>query len=407
VSSASAVPIFDPNDPAQLGDLLGTYRRLRQHAPVQHTPIAGGTWLVTRFDDIRTLLRDTDALMKPPGTDPGAPLAGGAAERIYRGLMVLNDPPVHTRIRRLAEAALTRKGVAGMRERIETVVDEALDAVEARGEMEAVTELAFVVPLRVICGFLGIPSADRMRLLEWTPDFFRIFLPAANDAAGIAACHRACQNYIDYISDLIAYRRAHPADDLFTALIQAEEIGQRLSPDELVATVLSLLTGGFDTTMGMIAAGLYTLGQQPDQFERLRADPSRLAAPAVEEFIRWESPVGMTFRHFQQDQVVAGTRIPAGEPVWMSLLSANHDEARFDDPDRIDVERPNNQHLAFGGFRHFCIGNNLARLEGVVTFERLAKRWRSFEVTGPAPRRANFQFRSMSALPLRFVPIPR
>ncbi|THD00668.1 hypothetical protein B1810_23580, partial [Panacagrimonas perspica] len=389
MSDASAVPVFDPNDPAQLGDLLGTYRRLRQHAPVQHTPIAGGTWLVTRFDDIRTLLRDTDALMKPPGTDHGAPLAGGPAERIYRGLMVLNDPPVHTRIRRLAEAALTRKGVAGMRERIETVVDEALDAVEARAEMEAVTELAFVVPLRVICGFLGIPAADRMRLLEWTPDFFRIFLPAANDAEGIAACHRACQNYIDYISELIAYRRAHPADDLFTALIQAEEIGQRLSPDELVSTVLSLLTGGFDTTMGMIAAGLYTLGRQPDQFERLRADPARLATPAVEEFIRWESPVGMTFRHFQQDQIVAGTRIPAGEPVWMSLLSANHDEARFDDPDRIDLERPNNQHLAFGGFRHFCIGNNLARLEGVVTFERLAKRWRSFEIPGDAPRRAN------------------
>lgn len=407
MSDASAVPAFDPNDPAQLGDLLGTYRRLRQHAPVQHTPIAGGTWLVTRFDDIRTLLRDTDALMKPPGTDPGAPLAGGPAERIYRGLMVLNDPPVHTRIRRLAEAALTRKGVAGMRERIETVVDEALDAVEARAEMEAVTELAFVVPLRVICGFLGIPAADRMRLLEWTPDFFRIFLPAANDAEGIAACHRACQNYIDYVSELIAYRRAHPADDLFTALIQAEEIGQRLSPDELVSTVLSLLTGGFDTTMGMIAAGLYTLGRQPDQFERLRADPARLATPAVEEFIRWESPVGMTFRHFQQDQIVAGTRIPAGEPVWMSLLSANHDEARFDDPDRIDLERPNNQHLAFGGFRHFCIGNNLARLEGVVTFERLAKRWRSFEITGGAPRRANFQFRSMSALPLRFVPVSR
>lgn len=402
--SAAAVPIFDPNSPAQLDDLLGTYRRLREHAPVQRTPIAGGTWLVTRYDDVRSLLRNPAAAMKPPGTDPGAPLAGGPAERIYRGLMVLNDPPVHTRIRRLAEAALTRKGVSGMRERIAAVVDESLDAVADQGQMEAVTELAFVVPLRVICGFLGIPAADRQRLLEWTPDFFRIFLPAANDAAGIQACHRACQHYIDYLSELIAYRRARPQDDLFTALIQAEEIGQRLSPDELVSTVLSLLTGGFDTTMGMIAAGLYNLANQPEQFEKLRSDPSRYTVPATEEFIRWESPVGMTFRHFQDDQVVAGIRIPAGEPVWMALLSANHDPTRFDDPDRIDLDRPDNQHLAFGGFRHFCIGNNLARLEGQVTFQRVAQRWRSLELAGPAPRRANFQFRSMSSLPLRFRP---
>lgn len=394
--------VFNPIDPDQMADLLGTYRTLRARSPVQKTPIAGGTWFLTRYEDIRVLLRETDALMKPPGRDPAAPLAGGPAERIYRGLMVLNDPPVHTRIRRLAEIGMSRKGVAGLRERITTVVDEALDAVQARGEMEAIGELAFVVPLRVICGFLGIPAADRRRLLEWTPDFFRIFIPAANDADGIAACHRACQNFIDYISELIAYRRARPEDDLFTALIQAEEIGQRLSPDELVSTVLSLLTGGFDTTMGMIGAGLYTLGRQPEQFQRLRADPQRLAVPAVEEFIRWESPVGVTLRHYPRDITVGNTVIPAGEPVWMALLSANHDETRFADPDRIDIERPDNRHLAFGGFRHFCLGNNLARLEGEVTFERVARRWRSIEITGPAPRRLNFQFRSISELPLRF-----
>jgi cytochrome P450 len=396
------VPVFNPTDPEQLADLLGTYRSLRAHAPVQKTPIAGGTWLLTRYEDIRGLLRETDALMSPPGRDPAAPLAGGPAERIYRGLMVLNDPPVHTRIRRLAEIGLSRKGVSGLRERIGAVVDEALDAVQARGEVEAISELAFVVPLRVICGFLGIPAVDRRRLLEWTPDFFRIFIPAANDADGIAACHRACQNYIDYMSDLIAYRRARPQDDLFTALIQAEEIGQRLSPDELVSTVLSLLTGGFDTTMGMIGAGLYNLALQPEQFQKLRGDPTRLATPAVEEFIRWESPVGMTLRHFPRDMPVGDTVVPAGETVWMALLSANHDPTRFEDPDRIDIERPDNRHLAFGGFRHFCLGNNLARLEGEVTFERVARRWRSLEIAGAAPRRLNFQFRSISELPLRF-----
>jgi cytochrome P450 len=268
--------------------------------------------------------------------------------------------------------------------------------------MDAVTELAFVVPLRVICGFLGIPAADRARLLEWTPDFFRIFLPVANDAAGIAACHRACENYIGYLSELIAYRRARPSDDLFSALIHAEEIGERLSHDELIATVLSLLTGGFDTTMGMIAAGIYALASEPGQWQALCAEPQARVAAAVEEFIRWESPVGATFRCYPRPIEVAGTRIPAGEPVWLALLSANHDEQRFADPDRINIQRPDNRHLAFGGARHFCIGNHLARLEGEVTFLRLAQRWRQLEVIGETPRRPNFQFRSFVQLPIRF-----
>ena len=398
----SQVPVFDANDPDQLADLLGTYRRLRDHAPVQRTPIAGGTWLLTRYADIQPLLRETDARMQPPGVDAGAPLAGGPAERIYRGLMVLNDPPVHTRLRSLANAAMTKRGVSGLREHIQEVVDESLDAVQAHGQIEAVQELAFVVPLKVICGFLGIPEADREQLLAWTPDFFRIFIPAANDTDGIEACHRACQNYIDYLGELIDYRRSRPSDDLFTALIHAEEIGERLSPDELVSTVLSLLTGGFDTTMGMIAAGLHTLAAQPDQFSRLRQNPESRSAAAVEEFIRWESPVGLTYRHFARDIELHGVKIPAGEPVWMSLLSANHDERRFDDPDRINIDRPDNRHVAFGGAHHFCLGNHLARLEGAVTFERLARRWRSIEPAGDAPRRPNFQFRSISKLPLRF-----
>ena len=400
----SEVPVFNPLDPAQLEDLLGTYRKLRDHAPLQQVPIAGGVWLLTRYDDIQPLVRDPGGRMQPPGGDAGAPLVGGPAERIYRGLMVLNDPPVHTRLRSLANAAMTRKGVSGLRQHIAQVVDEALDSVAARGHIEAITELAFVVPLKVICGFLGIPEADRERLLAWTPDFFRIFLPAANDAQGIADCHRACQNFIDYLDELIRYRRARPADDLFTALIEAEEIGERLSPDELVSTVLSLLTGGFDTTMGMLGAGLHTLANDPAQFARLREDPEHLSAAAVEEFVRWESPVGVNYRYFDRDITLHDTTIPAGEPVWMALLSANHDERRFDTPERIDIDRPDNRHLAFGGAHHFCLGNNLARLEGQVTFERVAQRWKTITPDGPAPRRQNFQFRSIHHLPLTFEP---
>lgn len=394
--------VFDPLDAEQLTDPFPTYRALRDHDPVHHAPVGGGTWIISRYEDIKRLVRDTEGLMQPPNFTGPPEFEGGPAERIYRGLMVLNDPPTHTRLRKLTEKALTRRAVEGLRWRVEQVVDDALDAVQDRGEMDAISDLAFVVPLRVISGMLGIPEADRQKLLEWTPDFFRIFIPSANDAAGIRACHDACQHFIDYLSEQIEYRRERPGDDIFSALIQAEEEGDRLSRDELVSTVLSLLTGGFDTTMGMISAGVYTLANQPEQFARLRDDPEQMARPAVEEFLRWESPVGVTFRHLQHDVEIGDKIIPAGEPMWLLLLSANHDETRFHDPGRIDLDRPDNKHLAFGGARHFCIGNHLARLEGEVTFERLGSRLASLTLAGDAPRRPNFQFRSFLSLPVRF-----
>lgn len=395
---------FDPLDPEQLANPLPLYRRLRVEDPVHRAEVGDGIWVITRYDDVKRLVRDPEALMHPPGYGGPRELEGGPAERIYRGLMVLNDPPTHTRLRKLAEKALTKKAVDAMRDSVGQVVEEALDAVQERGEMDAVADLAFTVPLRVICGMLGIPEEDRMRLLDWTPDFFRVFLPAANDAEGIAACHRSCQNFIDYLGEAVEQRRREPTDDFFTALVQVEDEGDRLSRDELITTVLSLLTGGFDTTMGTIAAGVYTLARQPEQFAKLRSDPDRYARPAAEECLRWESPVGVTFRHLPHDVEVDGIRIPAGETMWLVILSANHDETRFQEPDRIDLDRPDNKHVAFGGARHFCIGNHLARLELETTFHALARRWRSLELTGPAPRRQNFQFRSITELPIRFEP---
>lgn len=265
--------LFDPLDADQLADPFPVYRELRAHEPVQRIPVGDGTWVVSRYEDVRNLLRTTAGLMQPPGATAPAELEGGPAERIYRGLMVLNDPPVHTRLRKLTEKALTRGAVEKLRSDVDQVVSESLDTMLAAGEVDAITELAFTVPLRVICGMLGVPEADRAQMMAWTPDFFRIFLPQANDPDGIAACHQACQNFIDYLSDQIEYRRRTPADDIFSALVSAEDEGDRLDRDELVATVLSLLTGGFDTTMGMISAGLYGLAKQPEQLEALRADP--------------------------------------------------------------------------------------------------------------------------------------
>jgi cytochrome P450 len=396
---------FDPLDPGQLADPLPVYRELRAHDPAQRIELGGGTWVVSRYDDVKRLVRGGDGLMRPPDAGPAPELAGGPAERIHRGLMVLNDAPVHTRLRKLTEKALTRGAVERLRASVDAVVagclDRLLDLGGSGEPVDAMRELAFEVPLRVICGMLGIPEADRASMLAWTPDFFRIFLPSANDAAGIAACHRACQNFIDYLGEQIEFRRRTPADDLFSALVRAEQDGDRLSRDELVATVLSLLTGGFDTTMGMIGAGLWGLATQPGQLARLGADPAGAAPGAVDEFLRWESPVGVTFRHFRTDVEVAGRVLPAGEPIWLLLLSANHDGDRFADPDRIDVGRAPNRHVAFGGAHHYCIGNQLARLEGEVVFREIGRRIGSVEVAGAAPRRPNFQFRSFESLPVK------
>lgn len=399
---------FDPTDPALAADPHGLYRRLRDEAPALRTEIGGGTWVVTRYDDVKRLVRDNDGRMQPPGFAGPPELAGGPAERIYRGLMVLNDPPVHSRLRTLAEVALTKRAVEGLRADVERVVDETLDAVLAReGEtIDAVADLAFVVPLRVICGMLGIPEEDRLAFLKRTPDFFRLFLPSAQDVAGIAACHEACAWFMDYLGEEIARRRADPDaahDDIFTALVRAEADGDRLSADELVATVLSLLTGGFDTTMGTLAAGIQALAEHPGQLALLREAPAARARAMTEEALRLESPVQITFRHLPQDTAVAGATIPAGETIWLVLASANRDERRFPSPDALDLARGDDKHVAFGGSRHFCIGNHLARLELDTTFRRLGERVAAIELAGDAPRRPNLQFRSLERLPVHLA----
>jgi cytochrome P450 len=396
---------FNPLDPEFLADPHATYAYLRDHEPV-HRAVVGGeeVALVTRYADVKTLMRANEGLMQPPGAPgPGTYLGDGPALAIYRGLMVLNDPPVHGRLRKLAQHALTRNAVEGLRPRVEEVVDDALDAIAARGtgEAEAIADLAVLVPFHVICGMLGIPVADREMLLSWTPDFFRVFIPAANDEAGIAACNDACGRYIAYLGEQIAHQRAHPTDTIFSALVAQQAVDADFSEEELTATVLSLLTGGFDTTMGMLSAGVYLLARQPEQLDRLREDPHGLAGAATEEFLRWETPVQLTYRYFDHDVELEEGSIAAGEPVWLGLAAANRDPRRFADPDRADVDRPDNKHLVFGGTRHFCLGNHLARVEGEVTFAKLAERWAGIELLGEPVRRDNFQFRSFESLPVR------
>lgn len=396
---------FDPTDPDFLEDPLAFYKFLRDRDPVHHTSVGGGIWLLTRYEDIQHVVRQSVARVQVPGHDRSAIFGDGPARRIYRNLMALSDPPKHTRLRKLTQPSMRPNALEFLRERVEQVVDEALDDIEERREIDAVQDLAFVIPYRVICGMLGIPPDQRDALLAKTPDFFRIFLPEANDEAGIDACNESCAFFIDYLGEKIEEARRYPRDDVFTRLVQAEEEGEQLDKDELIASTLALLTGGFDTTMGMIGAGVYNFARQPEQFDRLREAPDELALATFEEVVRWESPVGANYRFFEEPIELRGVRIPAGHPVWLALLSGNHDERRFQEPDEIDIERPDNKHVAFGGSRHACIGQHLARMEGEVTFRQLANRFRAIELKGtPRRRKNNFQFRSFESIPVRLTP---
>lgn len=396
---------FDPTDPGFLADPLAFYQVLRDRDPVHYTPVSNGIWLLTRYEDIQHVVRQSSGRVQVPGHDRSLVFGDGPARRIYRNLMALSDPPKHTRLRKLTQPSMRPNALEFLHERVERVVDEALDTIEKEREVDAVQDLAFLIPYRVICGMLGIPSDQRDALLAKTPDFFRIFLPEANDEEGIEACNEACAFFIDYLGEKIEEARRHPRDDVFTRLVQAEEEGEQLDQDELIATTLALLTGGFDTTMGMIGAGVYNFARQPEQFDRLRQAPGELGLATFEEVVRWESPVGANYRFFEEPIELNGVRIPAGEPIWLALLSGNHDERRFQDPDAIDIERPDNKHVGFGGSRHACLGQHLARLEGEVTFRRLAERFQSIELTGTPRRRTNnFQFRSFESIPVRFTP---
>jgi cytochrome P450 len=398
--------VFDPLDPLFVSDPHPVYRRMRDQEPAHRTQTAAKpAWVITRYQDVARLLKDPRAQSRPlENSDRNPVFDGGPAGVLWKSVMVLSDPPMHTRLRKLANKALTRRAVEVLRPRGELVVREALDAVEKQGEMDVVNDLAYLVPLRVICGMLGIPERDREELISYTEDFFRLFIPEANDAAGVEACHRACQSYIEYLTARIEERRQKPENDLLSALVAAEDEGDRLSRDELVAMVLTLLTGGFETTRQLISGAVHALIENPAQRAQLEQDPARMAS-AVDEFLRLESPVQAVYRHHPDPVEVGGRVIPPGELIWLILASANRDERQFPAPETLDVLRTPNDHVAFGGFRHYCIGAHLAQLEASVAIGRLIERFGELEfATRDLPRGTNFQFRALVRLPIRFRP---
>src|SRR3954471_7287359 len=351
---------------------------LRDDAPVAD---AGGVWVLSRFADCRAALLDprfSSDLRKADGFDPTDPLAQAAG-----ALMVYNDPPDHTRLRGLVQKAFTPRRVHDLRPRVEAIVAELIGARAEVGEMEVLADLAYPLPFRVIAELLGVPPGDHDRFRGWANDMALVLEPLQTEerrARAIAASLRLGE----YLQPQFAERRAQPRDDLLTALVQAEQEGDRLSESELGANVVQLLIAGHETTQNLIANGLWALLRHPDQLARLRDDPG-LAPAAVEELLRYDSPVQLATRVALEDIDLGGATIPRGGRVMVLLGAANRDPARFAEPDRVDLTRRDAGHLAFGHGPHFCLGNALARLEGDVALRALVA-LPELRLAGAAPR---------------------
>jgi cytochrome P450 len=316
-------------------------------------------------------------------------------------MMLLKDAPDHTRLRGLVNKAFTPRVVDGLRPRAAAIVEELLDAVQPSGRMDVIRDLATPLPVIVIAELLGIPGADRERFKEWS-DEIAVVMDGSIRTAGLPAAARSAGELAAYLGTQVAARRASPRDDLLSRLIAARDREDALSEEELIATCVLILLAGHETTTNLIGNGMLALGEQPEAQERLRRDPA-LARSAVEEALRFDSPVQLTSRVALERVEIAGVPLEPGVEVDLSFGAANRDPAQFPDPDRFDVERAPNRHLSFGLGAHFCLGAPLARLEAQVAFEAIATRipgWK-LERSG-VRRRPGLVLRGLESLPIEF-----
>ena len=398
--------VFNPLSPDFIRDPYPFYGQLRTHDPMHLTPL--GLYLASRHTEVGSVLRD-----KRFGKDYAARTTkryGPAIldEPIFRSMrhwMLSQDPPDHTRLRGLVVKAFTARRVEDMRPRIQQIVDDTLDRVAGRGHMDVVADYAFRLPVVVICDMLGIPEEDREVFFVRERTAGRLLDPVPLTRAEIDAANESHLASIAYFQKLFDLRRRQPGGDLTTQLVQAEEDGNKLSNEELVANIILLFGAGHETTVNLIGNGLLALHRNPDQLALLKAKPE-LITNAIEEFLRYDSSVQLTSRVALEDIAdVGGKPIAQGESVLCLLGSANRDPANYPDrPDQLDITRPNVRPHSFGGGIHFCLGAQLARIEAEVAISTLLRRLPDLKLDDAVnPEwRPTFVLRGLMRLPVRW-----
>jgi cytochrome P450 len=364
--------VFPYDDPAFVADPFPFYRSLCAKGPVRRVATVRGVeaWLVTRYEDGLAAL--SDPRLSSDLHDAADPhllnLLPSAERESFLRSMIRVGPPDHTRLRRLVSKAFTARRVAALRPRVQEITDGLVDAVLPAGRADLVADIALPLPVTVICELLGVPAADRVGFQQWTDDILRAE-PYDRDVVD-----EAWRRMWAYLEGLLADKRARPGDDLLSALIVARDDERRLEEDELVAMAFLLLVAGYITTVNLIAGGTATLLAHPSQLKLVRDDPALLPG-AVEELLRYDGPVNPGVIRFPTEDVeIAGVRIPRGATIMIGTATGDRDASHFADPDRLDVTRTENNHLAFGHGPHYCLGAPLARLEGEIAIGTILRR---------------------------------
>jgi cytochrome P450 len=379
------------------------YHRLRSEDPVHWDPFLH-EWVVTRYEDVVTVFKHFSAQRTPTPEqliELGLTVLKPFAQVMVRQMVFL-DPPAHARIRGLASKAFTLRRVEELRAHIQEITDSLLDAVQTKGCMDVIADLAYPLPAIVTAEMLGVPVADRDQLKEWSEDFAELLGNFQYNPDRAPRLLRSVEEMCAYFRAAIQEHREHSRDDVINALVTAEQDGDCLTEEEIVANCILVMVGGQETTTNLIGNGMLALLRHPDQLEKLRADPS-LIPSAVEELLRYESPIQHTARLAPYDVMLSGKTIGKHQTVIAVMGAANRDPEQFYEPDRLDICRQGNRHVAFAYGSHFCFGAPLARLEGQIAFETTLRRMPNLSLQrGPITWRGNLDLRGMTALPTLF-----
>ena len=392
-------------EPAFYADPYPTYHALRAHAPVKR--MENGSWLLTRYDDILPVYRDPKVFSSDKKKEFGPKFGPSPLLEHHTTSLIFNDPPLHTGVRRAIVGALSQRHIAAMEPGLMKLVDDLLDAMAGEAEVDLIEDYAAAIPIGIIGNLLGVPQHERGPLRDWSLHILGALEPVLTPERA-AAGNRAVAEFLAYLKTLIGERRAHlrnPETDVLTRLILGDEEGERLTESQLLHQCIFLLNAGHETTTNLIGNALFALTEWPDQNARLLTQTNNVERfkTTIEEFLRFDSPVQLGNRITTQEVEVGGVRLPADSRINICIGAANRDPAQFPDPDRLDIGREPNRHVAFAFGIHTCAGLNLARLEARVALSRFLARFPRYVLAGEPVRGGRARFRGFLHLPVKLV----
>jgi cytochrome P450 len=381
------------------------YRALREHAPVKR--MRNGSYFLTRYEDLVAVYKNTKVFSSDKKVEFKPKYGDSLLYEHHTTSLVFNDPPLHTRVRRLIAGALTPRAIADMAPGLTTLVDQLIERIGAKGEGDLIEEFAAAIPIEVIGNLLGVPADARGPLRDWSLQILGALEPVLS-AEVFERGNAAVRDFLAYLEGLIAHRRAHPGNpdgDVLTRLIQGEADGERLTEKELLHNCIFLLNAGHETTTNLIGNGLVALYRHPAQRALLLERPE-LIKPAIEEVLRFESSNQLGNRITTEEVEIGGVRMAPGTRLTLCIGAANRDPAQFPDPDRFDITRAPNRHVAFASGIHMCAGMNLARLEGTVAISHFLARFPDYQLVGAPVRGGRARFRGYLNAPVRVGTAP-